>query len=140
MARIMVFGTFDIVHEGHRDFFRQARALGDNPYLIVSLARDSVAARIKGMRPRHSEGERVQTILHEKLVDEVVLGDEVGYMEHIKTLQPDVIALGYDQSGEYVEDLERDLKEWNMETRIVRLKPHRPELYKTSKLAQNTDT
>ncbi len=55
MTRIMVFGTFDMIHEGHADLFRQARALASDPYLIVSVARDAVAQRIKGNRPRHSE-------------------------------------------------------------------------------------
>ena len=43
------------------------------------------------------------------LVDEVVLGDEGGYIDHILAAQPDIIGLGYDQAGEYVEHLERDL-------------------------------
>ena len=49
--RIMIFGTFDIVHEGHADLFRQARALASNPYLIVSVARDTGAERIKRIKP-----------------------------------------------------------------------------------------
>ena len=38
MTRIMVFGTFDMIHAGHEDLFRQARALAKEPYLIVSVA------------------------------------------------------------------------------------------------------
>lgn len=136
----MVFGTFDTVHEGHRDFFRQARALAPEPYLFVSVARDLVAERIKGVRPRRSESERSALLKSETLVDEVVLGDESGYVAHIIAARPDVIALGYDQTGEYVENLERDLHAAGLIAKIVRLKPHRPELYKTSKLAQNGQT
>ena len=36
----MVFGTFDILHQGHLDFFKQARKLVANPFLVVSVARD----------------------------------------------------------------------------------------------------
>ncbi|MEY4747259.1 MAG: hypothetical protein RLZZ416_308 [Candidatus Parcubacteria bacterium] len=134
MTRIMVFGTFDMVHEGHLDLFRQARALADDPYLIVSLARDPVVKRIKGAWPRRSEAEREALVGRNVLVDEVVLGQEDGYLEHILEARPDVIALGYDQEGEYVSNLEKDLKAAGATVRIVRLKPHKPELYKTSKL------
>lgn len=133
-TRIMVFGTFDMIHEGHADLFRQARALAPNPRLIVSVARDTVAARIKGMRPRNSEGARRASVAEHELVDEAVLGDEEGYMEHIRARAPDIIALGYDQGGEFVLNLEEDLQSAGMKTRVVRLGAFKPEVYKTSKL------
>lgn len=135
MTRIMVFGTFDIVHEGHKNFFEQARALAADPYLIVSIARDDTVERVKGTRPRHSEEERSAAVQASGLVDAVVVGDVEGYTAHIVAARPDIIALGYDQEGEYVENLERDVRDAGLSVRIVRLKPHRPELYKTSKLA-----
>src|SRR3989344_5946032 len=51
MVRIMIFGTFDMLHEGHLDFFRQARSLAAGPHLIVSIARDASVARVKGAPP-----------------------------------------------------------------------------------------
>ena len=130
----MVFGTFDMIHAGHEDFFRQARALAPDPYLIVSVARDTVAARIKGGNPRRNERERKSLLERNALVDRVVLGQEDGYIEHIIAEKPDVIALGYDQSGEYVDRLERDLATAGLVVKIVRLEPYHPEKYKTSKL------
>ncbi len=142
MTRIMVFGTFDMLHEGHRDFFRQARALalsnveglGSDAQLIVSVARDSAVQRIKGKAPQHSELERMALVEKCEFVDEVTLGDERGYMDHIRAVEPHIIALGYDQEGEYVKHLESDLLSAGLETKIVRLKPFKPEIYKTSKL------
>src|SRR4051812_42180342 len=99
MTKIMVFGTFDIVHPGHEDLFRQARALAPNPYLIVSLARDAIVERIKGKNPRNAEQVRRVAVAANPLVDEAILGDSEGYMEHIKQVAPDIIALGYDQQG-----------------------------------------
>ena len=130
----MVFGTFDMVHEGHVDFFRQARALAPDPYLIVSVARDPVVARIKGAKPRRSEKERYSLLERNTLVDEVVLGQEDGYIEHIQEAKPEIIALGYDQSGEYVERLEKDLFRVGVKAKVVRLKAFQPGTYKTSKL------
>ena len=138
----MVFGTFDMLHEGHLDFFRQARRLalsevegqGSKPHLIVSVARDASAARTKGAKPRRTETERLALVQVCGLVDEAVLGDETGYIEHIHAARPDIIALGYDQSGEYVEHLENDLMRAGVSAKVMRLKAFRPETFKTSKL------
>lgn len=134
MTKIMVFGTFDIVHPGHEDLFRQARALAPDPYLVVSIARDPVVARIKGQSPRNSEDIRRKLVAAHSLVDEVMLGDAEGYIEHIRKIAPDIIALGYDQSGEFVDQLEQDLQAVGLRVRVVRLKAFEPEKYKTSKL------
>jgi choline-phosphate cytidylyltransferase len=136
MTRIMAFGTFDMIHRGHEDLFKQARALAEDPVLIVSVSRDSAARRQKGAAPRRDEAARLADIAAHPLVDEAVLGDEVGYMDHIAEAKPDIIGLGYDQSGEYVENLERDLKAAGLNVRVVRLSAFRPETYKTSKLAK----
>jgi cytidyltransferase-like protein len=133
-TRIMAFGTFDMVHEGHEDFFRQARSLASEPYLIVSVARDVVVTRVKGEKPRRSERERRELLERSKLVDEVVFGQEDGYIEHITAARPDIIALGYDQRGEYVDNLERDLTNAGLKVKVVQLQAFRPETYKTSKL------
>jgi len=130
----MVFGTFDMVHIGHVDFFRQARALAKRPHLIVSIARDSVVKRVKGSPSRRNESERRALLERNTLVDEVVLGQEDGYIEHIIDAKPSIIALGYDQKGEYVDRLEQDLMNARLKIKVVRLKAFEPEKYKTSKL------
>lgn len=134
MTRIMVFGTFDGIHEGHRDLFRQARALGPEPYLIVSVARDGVVESMKGVCARRSEDARQKSLHHESGVDEVVLGDREGYLPHIIAARPDIIALGYDQAGMYVDLLEEALMGAGAQVRIVRLAPFRPDIYKSSKV------
>ena len=131
----MVFGTFDMIHEGHVDFFRQARSLAPRSYLIVSIARDAIATRIKGAKPRRSEKERHALLSRNTFVDEVVFGQEDGYIEHIAEAKPDIIALGYDQMGEFVDRLERDLTNAGVKAKVVRLQALQPEKYKTSKLS-----
>src|SRR5665213_4188170 len=98
MTRIMVFGTFDMIHAGHENLFQQAKALAKEPHLIVSVARDSNVERIKGKKPRNSEVARQAALAAHPLVDEAILGDENGYIEHIISAKPDIIALGYDLS------------------------------------------
>ncbi len=130
----MIFGTFDMIHPGHENLFQQARALAPDPHLIVSLARDASVLRIKGALPRRSETERLAMVTRHSLVDAAVLGDAEGSLPHIIAAHPDIIALGYDQAGEYVEGLEGALRGAGLKTRVVRLAAHRPEVYKTSKL------
>ena len=55
-------------------------------------------------------------------------------MKNIVENIPDIIALGYDQHGEYVENLPNELQRAGLTTRIVRLKPFRQDTFKTSKL------
>lgn len=134
MTRIMIFGTFDMIHPGHEDLFYQARSLAPDPYLIVSIARDSAVIRHKGKAPRNGERERLEMLRSHPDIDDAVLGDEKGYVDHIRAQNPDIIALGYDQHGEYVDDLEDDLRAAGLSVRIVRLEPFQEHAFKTSKL------
>lgn len=134
VTTVMVFGTFDMVHKGHEHLFAQARALAPHVRLVVSVARDASAARIKGASPHTSEEARRTAVEAQVGVDACVLGDTAGYIEHIAHIAPDIIALGYDQEGEYVDTLEDDLRRAGLGARIVRLAAFEPETYKTSKL------
>ena len=133
--RIMVFGTFDLVHPGHEHFFRQARAQarGRGAFLIVSVARDQNVKRIKGRQPIHNEKKRLAVLKSHPLVDRAVLGGLTNHLPHILKQRPDVIALGYDQK-DYVKGLKTELKRQGLTVKIVRLKSHRPQIYKSSLL------
>jgi FAD synthetase len=130
-TRIMVFGTFDVVHPGHRNFFQQARALAREPYLIVSVARDKNVARIKGKAPRHGEKVRVAALKKISIIDKVIMGSMEDHLPHIVKQKPDIIALGHDQTA-YVRGLRSALKAAGLKTKIVRLKPFRRDKYKSS--------
>lgn len=135
-TRILIFGTYDGIHEGHRHFFAQARALAPHPYLIVSLARDINVLKVKGRLPYDTEAVRKNLLVQEPLIDEVVLGalgDD--YIEHICSLQPEIIALGYDQDGTpYTNALREKLRDADCNATIVRCEPYKPEIYKSSKI------
>lgn len=131
VKRILVFGTFDILHEGHANFFEQARDLAENPYLIVSIARDTNVSRIKNQAPHLSERERLENVRAHQLVDQVELGALDDYISHIVELNPDIIALGYDQEH-YTEGLGQKLMDQGLKVEIVRLQAFEPEKYKSS--------
>lgn len=121
-----MFGVFDLLHPGHKNFLRQAKSLGD--YLIVSVARDRNVKKVKGYKSVMSENDRVRVLKKIKIVDKVVLGGVASPWPHIKQEKPDVIALGYDQKSYVV------MKELKKIAKIVRLKPYKPKHYKSSRL------
>ena len=129
----MVFGTFDGVHKGHLDFFKQAKKLAPKSFLIVSVARDKNVWRIKGKYPQRNEHTRVTLVKKCKLIDKVVLSGARDHLPHIIKENPDIIALGYDQKA-YVKNLKKDLKKNGLIIKIVRLKPYKEKIYKNSLL------
>ena len=109
----MVFGTFDGLHRGHINFFRQARKLFQNSFLIVSIARDKNVLKIKGKLPVLNERKRMNLIKKSRLINKVVLAGFKNHIPHIVKEKPDIIALGYDQKV-YVKNLKKDLKNKNV--------------------------
>lgn len=125
----MVFGTFDNLHRGHLNFFKQARNLVKFPFLIVSIARDKNVLKIKGKYPNKNEKKRMILVRKCKLVDKVVLSGMRNHLPHIIREKPDVIALGYDQKA-YIQNLKKDLKNKGQIVKIVRLEPYKEKIYK----------
>ena len=136
MKKVMVFGTFDIVHAGHLYLFQQARKLGD--YLIAVVARDVNVKKIKGNAPLHTEHERKYFLEHIDFIDRAVLGGLIDVRDAIRKLQPDIIALGYDQKA-FVDEVKKYIKESGRTVKIVRLKPYKAHRYKTGKMKNYLD-
>ncbi len=130
MKKVLVFGVFDGIHEGHRQFFKQAREYGH--YLLVAVAQDHTAEYLKGRLPQRNLARRIDDLRKEPLVDEVALGDaELGVYEVVKKHKPDVIALGYDQVA-LKEDLKNHRKEFRWRPKMVVLRAHEPHRYKSN--------
>ena len=127
--KVLVFGSFDYIHPGHLDFFRQAKSLGDELHVAIGL--DQTIEEIKGDRPWKSQGERLQEVQNLEIVDKAYLGYADDKLKIIGEVKPDIIALGYDQK-KFTEHLEDELKKRGFTMKIVRLKPHHPEKFKSS--------
>lgn len=134
---VMVFGTFDYLHAGHENLFSQARELGDE--IIAIMARDKTVKTIKGTSPDHNEKERMKALKETFWANKVVLGDLKDKTKVIKNYKPDIIALGYDQFA-FTYLLDKMIIELGLQTKIVRLKPYRPDMYKSSIIKYNLDS
>ena len=98
-------GVFDILHAGHIQFLRQAKALGD--ILVVAINSDASARRIKGKnRPINSERDRVALVAALDPVDYVVLFDEDTPTEMIRLIRPAVHVKGGDYADETLPEAE----------------------------------
>ena len=130
MKKVIVFGTFDLIHPGHLNFFKQAKKHGQ---LLVVIARDRNVLKVKGQKPRHSEKVRQKNIIKLKITQAVYLGNLVDPYKIIARVKPDVVALGYDQNS-FSHNLKAELKKRNISAKIIRLQPYQPHKYKSSKI------
>lgn len=128
----MAFGSFDILHEGHKHYLKEAKGFGD--YLIVIVARDENIARFKGKKPKNDENFRLEQVKKLDFVDEVVLGHKDDILEVLEEYKPNIICLGYDQKTIDEESLRKELEKRNLKAEIVRAKPYKEDVYKSSKL------
>jgi len=94
-------GCFDLLHPGHVSLLNQAKNAGDR--LIVGLNTDSSIKRFKGpTRPIQHELSRALVLSSLASVDLVVLFDQDGPLELIKTLKPDILVKGADYTIDQV--------------------------------------
>jgi len=133
MITVIATGTFDILHKGHINFLKQAKELGD--HLTVIVARDETVMKVKKRSPMHTEKQRLSDVLLVPSVDIAVLGNLGDKYAIIQELDPDIIALGYDQTH-FIDSLQNELRTRNLKAKIVRLNSFKAHNYKSSTLKQ----
>ena len=131
-TKVMVFGTFDRLHDGHRFFLREAEKLGTT--LVIVVARDTMVTLHKKRLPKKNEQDRVVELSKEFTNASVVLGDANEYAwQVVEKHQPDVIALGYDQQ-KLLEALEAKRLEFSKPPVLAILPDHQGERLHSSLL------
>lgn len=120
--RVLAAGKFDILHLGHLSYLEQSRELaGPGGELIVIIARDDTITQERGAPPVFPQEQRRRLVEAFEMVDRAVLGYKTDdHTLMVKDLEPDIIALGYDQRTD-IEALERSFSERGLDTKIVRL-------------------
>ncbi len=116
--RVVIAGTFDIIHPGHISFIQDAARYGD---VYVIVARDTNVLKIKGALPTVPEEQRRVVVEGLKGVKQAVLGNETGdFTEKVIELRPDIVALGPNQKFDE-ETLKQKLAEKGLNPRIIRI-------------------
>ena len=95
MIRVFVSGCYDIIHAGHVQFFREARALGD--HLTVSFASSEVLWIHKQRRSSLPDEHKQALIAALECVDEVVVGrgheEGIDFREDFLRIRPQILAV-----------------------------------------------
>lgn len=100
MTKIITYGTYDLLHEGHVNLLRRAKELGD--YLIVGVTSDSFDRNRGKLNVRNNVLERVEAVKATGFVDEVIIEDYVGQkIDDIQKYNVDIFAIGSDWEGKF---------------------------------------
>lgn len=93
-------GCFDLLHRGHIEYLREARALGD--VLIVGLNSDASVTQLKGpSRPIMKIEDRIILLTALRSVDHVVVFDGITAEDLVSAIQPNIYVKGGDYNSEY---------------------------------------
>lgn len=100
--RIIVNGTFDILHRGHIEMLNYARSQGT--YLLVCIDSDRRVRELKGrLRPVNKQEDRKFALDNLKAVNAVWIFDSAEELEHIcKIYKPDLMVKGSDYKGKEI--------------------------------------
>mgnify|MGYP003297724621 CR=1 FL=1 len=99
MKKILTYGTFDVLHYGHINILRSAKALGD--YLVVGLSTDEFNA-IKGKKSYYSYDQRQMLLDAIKYVDKIIpecCWDQK--IDDVKKYDIDIFVMGDDWVGRF---------------------------------------
>ena len=100
MKKVITYGTYDLLHEGHINLLRRAKALGD--YLIVGVTNDSFDRERGKLNVRNNVLERVEAVRATGFVDQVIIEDYVGQkIDDILKYDVDIFAIGSDWEGKF---------------------------------------
>ena len=92
---VLAGGVFDIIHPGHIHTLNSAKELGD--VLVVVVATDNTAVKMKKRQPLHSQDQRKELVESLTMVDLCLIGQEDDIFKTVNRVRPQIIALGYDQ-------------------------------------------
>lgn len=98
MRKVITYGTYDLLHQGHINLLRRAKELGD--YLIVGVTSDSFDRERGKLNVRNNVLERVEAVRSTGYADKVIIEDYVGQkIDDIQKYNVDIFAIGSDWEG-----------------------------------------
>lgn len=100
MKKVITYGTYDLLHQGHLNLLKRAKALGD--YLIVGVTTDRFDLERGKLNVRNNVMERIENVRKTGLADEIIIEEYVGQkIDDIQKYNIDIFAIGSDWLGKF---------------------------------------
>ena len=100
MTKVITYGTYDLLHEGHRRLLERAKALGD--YLIVAVTSEDFDRKRGKINVQQSLMERIEGVKQTGLADEIIVEEYEGQkIDDIKRFSIDIFTVGTDWLGKF---------------------------------------
>lgn len=100
MKRVITYGTYDLLHQGHINLLRRAKELGD--YLIVGVTNDNFDRERGKLNVCNNVLERVEAVKTTGLADQIIIEDYFGQkIDDIQKYDVDIFAIGSDWEGKF---------------------------------------
>ena len=100
MVKVITYGTYDLLHEGHIRLLKRAKALGN--YLIVGVTGDGFDLTRGKINVRQSLMERVEAVKATGLADQIIVEEYEGQkIDDIKRYEADIFTVGSDWKGKF---------------------------------------
>ena len=98
MKKVITYGTYDLLHQGHINLLKRAKDLGD--YLIVGVTNDNFDRERGKLNVRNNVLERVEAVKATGYADKIIIEDYVGQkIDDIQKYDVDILVI-YEE-GEY---------------------------------------
>ncbi len=100
MIKVLTYGTFDLLHEGHINILKRAKALGD--YLLVGVTTENFDVTRGKINVKQSLMERIDAVKQTGLADEVFPEEYIGQkIDDIKRHGVSIFVVGADWEGKF---------------------------------------
>ena len=93
MIKVITYGTYDLLHQGHINLLKRAKDLGD--YLIVGVTTDSFDLNRGKLNVRNNVMERIENVRKTGLADKIIIEEYVGQkIDDVQKYNIDIFAIG----------------------------------------------
>lgn len=100
MRKVITYGTYDLLHQGHINLLQRAKELGD--YLIVGVTDDNFDRDRGKLNVRNNVLERVEAVKSTGYADQIIIENYIGQkIDDIQKYEVDIFAVGSDWEGQF---------------------------------------
>ena len=100
MKKVITYGTYDLLHQGHINLLKRAKALGD--YLIVGVTNDNFDRERGKLNVKNNVLERVEAVKATGIADKIIIEDYFGQkIDDIQKYNVDIFTVGSDWVGHF---------------------------------------